>query len=40
MVEGACFNVLKTLITSKNEQSMNNESKNIYKEWKVPPFWL
>ncbi len=40
MAEGVCSNVLKTLITSKNEQSMNNENKNIYKQWKVPPFWL
>ncbi len=40
MAEGACSNVLKTLITSKNEQLMSNENKNICKKWKMPPFWL
>ncbi len=40
MAKGICSNVLKTLIASKNEQSMNNDSKNIHKEWKVLPFWL
>ncbi len=38
MVEGVYSNVLKTLSTSKNEQSMSSESKNIHKEWKMPPF--
>jgi hypothetical protein len=40
MVERVCSNVLMTLIASKNDQSMSNESKNIHKEWKMLPFWL
>ncbi len=40
MVKKACSNVVKTLIALRNEQLMNNESKNIHKEWKVLPFWL